>query len=61
VLSKRIDTYKRYPNSNPVAADKLCEAGFLYKGTGDKVGCFWCDGQLEGWSKGDDPWTEHAK
>ncbi|XP_067946835.1 putative inhibitor of apoptosis [Watersipora subatra] len=61
VYSKRMDTYRRYPSGNPIAADKLCEAGFLYEGIGDKVKCFWCDGALEMWSKGDDPWAEHAK
>ena len=58
---KRRDTYRRYPPRNPVDADKLCDAGFLYEGIGDKVKCFWCDGALEMWSKGDDPWVEHAK
>ncbi|XP_067946846.1 baculoviral IAP repeat-containing protein 7-B-like [Watersipora subatra] len=61
VYSKRMDTYRRYPSGNPIAADKLCEAGFLYEGIGDKVKCFWCDGALEMWSRGDDPWAEHAK
>ena len=61
MFSKRKETYKRYPPSNPVDADKLCDAGFLYEGIGDKVKCFWCDGALEMWSKGDDPWVEHAK
>ena len=61
VFSKRKDTYKRYPPSNPVDADKLCDAGFLYEGIGDKVKCFWCDGALEMWSKGNDPWVQHAK
>ena len=61
VFSKRRETYKRYLDSNPVDADKLCDAGFLYEGIGDKVKCFWCDGALEMWSRGDDPWVEHAK
>ncbi|KAF6040343.1 hypothetical protein EB796_001346 [Bugula neritina] len=61
VFTKRKETYKRYSDSNPVPADKLCEAGFFYEGIGDKVKCFWCDGALEMWSKGDEPWMEHAK
>ena len=52
VFSKRKETYRCYPESNPVSADKLCEAGFFYEGVGDKVKCFWCDGALEMWSKG---------
>ena len=41
--------------------ERLSEAGFYYEGPEDKVRCFWCDGALEMWSEGDDPWTEHAK
>jgi len=45
----------------PVPAQSLNDAGFYSLGDGDKVKCFWCDGALEQWTKGDDPWQEHAK
>ncbi|XP_067946848.1 baculoviral IAP repeat-containing protein 7-B-like [Watersipora subatra] len=61
VYSMRKDTFQRYPSSNPMPGDKLCEAGFLYEGIGDKEKCFYCDGALEMWSWRDDPWAEHAK
>ncbi|XP_067946852.1 baculoviral IAP repeat-containing protein 7-B-like isoform X2 [Watersipora subatra] len=61
VCSKRMDTYRRYPSDNPIAADKLCEAGFLYEGIGDKVKCFWCGGGLEMWKREADPWAAHAR
>jgi len=61
VGSARLKSYKRYPSSNPLAAEKLSQAGFVYSGTGDLVKCFWCDGGLEKWGAADDPWTEHAK
>ena len=61
VYGKRFETYKNYSNDNPVSAKAMCEAGFFYEGDGDKVKCFWCDGALEMWSQGDEPWVEHAK
>lgn len=61
VYSKRLESYEKYSKSNPVAARDMCAAGFFFEGEGDKVKCFWCDGALEMWSKGDDPWFEHAK
>ena len=61
VYSKRWESYLKYSRDNPVSAKDLCEAGFFYEGEGDKVKCFWCDGALEMWSRGDDPWAEHAK
>ena len=61
VYSKRLETYKQYPTTSAVKADNLCNAGFLYEGIKDRVKCFWCDGALETWGKGDDPWVEHAK
>jgi len=61
VYSKRWESYLKYPSDNPVPAKDLCESGFFYEGEGDKVKCFWCDGALEMWTRGDDPWVEHAK
>lgn len=33
----------------------------IFKGTGDKVYCFFCGGGLFNWDPGDDPWEEHAR
>ena len=61
VVFRRRETFNRYASSNPIDKNLLIAAGFLYEGVGDKVKCFWCDGALEMWSRGDDPWLEHAK
>lgn len=58
---KRWETYKSYPPNNPVPAKELCEAGFFYEGQGHSVKCFWCDGAIKEWGRGDNPWTAHAK
>ena len=61
VAVARAETFRTYADSNPVPAADLCAAGFFYEGSGDKVRCFWCNGSLELWNEGDDPWFEHAK
>lgn len=45
----------------------LAAAGFIWRGPADnqsapdRVECFWCGLELDGWEEGDDPWIEHAK
>ena len=35
---------------------------FLFvSGFSDNVKCFYCNGGLRNWEKGDDPWHEHAR
>ena len=34
---------------------------YYFKGTNDIVRCCVCDGGLQKWSAGDDPWVEHAR
>lgn len=33
----------------------------LFKGNGDQVRCFHCDGGLRLWDPSDEPWMEHAR
>lgn len=62
IVSTRLGSYSRYSTSSyPMSPEDLCAAGFFHQGPGDKVRCFWCDGALELWNEGDDPWREHAK
>ena len=58
----RVQTYKDgFEKTCPISAMSLSQAGFYSLRNGDKVKCFWCDGALEQWSIGDDPWQEHAR
>ena len=57
---KRLESFRRYRNDDVVDRSLLVEAGFFYTGTGDEVECFWCAGFLENWTKGADPWIDHA-
>ena len=58
----RVQTYKDgFEQTCPISAKSLSQAGFYSLRDGDKVKCFWCDGALEQWSVGDDPWQEHAR
>ena len=58
---KRLESFQRYEKDDVVDRNLLVAAGYFFCGTEDKVTCFWCDGSLEKWSRGDDPWIEHAK
>ena len=33
----------------------------MISGFGDNVKCFYCNGGLRNWEKGDEPWHEHAR
>ena len=62
-VEKRKESFiRRNWNYNlPVKYMDLVEAGFYYTGIEDKVLCFHCNGGLQNWSIGDDPWVEHAR
>jgi baculoviral IAP repeat-containing protein 7/8 len=45
----------------PVKPSELAEAGFYFIGPHDCVKCFYCDGELCNWKKGEIPWTEHRR
>ncbi|XP_067948819.1 baculoviral IAP repeat-containing protein 7-B-like [Watersipora subatra] len=57
----RLNSFKHWPDSNPVSATSLTEAGFYFTGCNDEVQCFSCGGILKDWQTNDCPWREHAK
>ncbi|KAI8489381.1 hypothetical protein Bbelb_328240 [Branchiostoma belcheri] len=59
--SDRLSTFFDWPQSAPVGAEMLAKQGFYYLGTGDKVECAFCGGQLHRWEWPDDPETEHSR
>ncbi|KAI0224127.1 Baculoviral IAP repeat-containing protein 3 [Lamellibrachia satsuma] len=61
VEATRLSTFRRWPRSSSILPEDLAVAGFFYKGPGDNVKCFFCDGGLRNFEFGDDPWTEHAR
>ena len=61
IQHKNFERYKTHSNDNLVTAKAMCEAGLFYEGYGDKVKSLWCDGALEMWSLGDEPWGVHIK
>ncbi|XP_011677378.1 baculoviral IAP repeat-containing protein 2 isoform X2 [Strongylocentrotus purpuratus] len=50
---ERIKTFKTWRKKCPVTPGSLAEAGFRYVGIFDRVECFSCGGQIEGWKEGD--------
>ncbi|OCT62495.1 baculoviral IAP repeat-containing protein 7-B isoform X2 [Xenopus laevis] len=57
----RLGSFSTWPLDVPGSPEVLAGAGFFYTGHRDHVKCFHCDGGLQNWEQGDDPWTEHAK
>uniref|UniRef100_A0A8D0CA55 RING-type E3 ubiquitin transferase n=1 Tax=Salvator merianae TaxID=96440 RepID=A0A8D0CA55_SALMN len=59
--SDRLTTFGNWPTYARVSPESLARAGFFYTGERDYVRCFYCDGALSNWERGDDPWMEHAR
>ncbi|XP_052130871.1 E3 ubiquitin-protein ligase XIAP-like [Frankliniella occidentalis] len=60
-LQRRQDTFRTWEFEHKVSAEQLSDAGFFRSTQAlDLTLCFHCGGGLKEWSKGDDPWFEHA-
>ncbi|KAE8742251.1 hypothetical protein FOCC_FOCC012222 [Frankliniella occidentalis] len=59
-LKVRQESFARWEHEDTVGASQLASAGFFYTNIEDKTICFSCGGGLQAWTKGDDPWSEHA-
>lgn len=57
----RMRSFVTWPSTSVLKPAELVDAGFFYIGIKDYTRCFYCDGGLCNWEKGDDPWVEHAK
>uniref|UniRef100_T1L4N9 RING-type domain-containing protein n=1 Tax=Tetranychus urticae TaxID=32264 RepID=T1L4N9_TETUR len=57
---QRKNTFSDWPLKDIISPQKLAEAGFFYSGLFDIVHCYHCDGALQNWQIGDDPWAVHA-
>ncbi|XP_059485425.1 uncharacterized protein LOC132202487 [Neocloeon triangulifer] len=60
-VHSREKSYNNWPKQLSQKPEMLCDAGFFYTGTGDRVLCFQCGGGLKDWDPKDKPWIEHAK
>ncbi|XP_046344485.2 E3 ubiquitin-protein ligase XIAP-like [Haliotis rufescens] len=61
VEASRVSSFRNWPSGKEQTPQMLAKAGFFYAGFGDSVKCFYCDGGLRTWERGDDPWSEHAR
>ncbi|XP_041461211.1 baculoviral IAP repeat-containing protein 3-like [Lytechinus variegatus] len=57
--AERRQTFKAWSGTCPVKPEELAKAGFFYVGVLDRVKCFSCGGQIEGWEEGDTVMGEH--
>ena len=64
-MCREVDRMETFCNSwcdqNRPTAQEMVDADFYYKKYGDRVCCFYCEGQLFQWKAYDNPWYEHAK
>lgn len=58
---QRIKTFKTWSRTCPIGPGPLAKAGFFYVGIFDRVKCFSCGGQIDGWKKGDTAMGQHEK
>lgn len=61
IEAQRVASYRNWPAYKHQTPEQLAAAGFFYAGFSDNVKCFYCNGGLRNWEKGDDPWHEHAR
>lgn len=57
--TRRLATYRdwaKYHYPRPVT---LAQAGFIYKGAGDIVQCFYCSTCIKDWKNSDCAWSRH--
>lgn len=57
----RLKSYTGWPAQISQKPRELAMAGLLYLGSGDRVKCYWCGGELHDWEPQDNPMEEHAK
>lgn len=57
----RIKTFHNWPNliDRPTRVE-IAKSGFYFTGRGDECRCHYCDGGLQHWERGDNPWEQHA-
>ena len=58
----RVKTFaNHWRASYSVDAITLADAGYIYKGPGDRCVCIYCAGNVRGWKPGDDPVIIHKR
>jgi hypothetical protein len=58
-LEQRINTFRCWPSSAPLSAERIARAGFYYTGTGTEVECFACKKRISDWNCNDQAIARH--
>ncbi|MCJ8734184.1 hypothetical protein PDJAM_G00232400 [Pangasius djambal] len=58
-MSTRLNSFRAFPHSEQVPAERLARAGFYFTGESDRVRCFSCLHTIENWRQGDSPVERH--
>ncbi|KAI5620628.1 E3 ubiquitin-protein ligase XIAP, partial [Silurus asotus] len=59
VMSARLKSFRTFPHSEQLPAERLARAGFYFTGESDRVCCFSCHHTVENWHQGDIPEQRH--
>jgi hypothetical protein len=57
----RLLSFANWPSIPEISTVTMAQAGFYYEGKIDFVKCFYCNGGIMGWAKGDNPFIRHAQ
>jgi len=57
----RLSTFVNWPLTAAISPTTLAWNGFVYVGVGDRVRCYLCFLELDGWQNGDDPVARHRQ
>ncbi|KAM9469778.1 E3 ubiquitin-protein ligase XIAP isoform 1-T2 [Clarias gariepinus] len=59
MMSTRLNSFRAFPHSPQVPAERLARAGFYFTGESDRVRCFSCQHTIEDWNQDDVPVERH--
>jgi len=57
----RLSTFVNWPLTAAIRPSTLSRNGFVYTGVGDRVYCYLCKLELDGWQIGDNPVAKHRQ
>jgi len=60
-FTRRLATFVNWPLTAAIRPSTLSRNGFVYSGVGDRVYCYLCKLELDGWQIGDNPVARHRQ
>jgi len=57
----RLSTFVNWPSTALISPSKLAKTGFVYTGVRDRVRCYLCSAEIDGWENGNNPVSRHRE